>query len=162
MFKIKDSTIHCSRGDRGTVTLKIPIQDANGYIKYKDTSENEYWYNTKSKTLYDSNYEESSISLDTLSMVCYEFQEGDVVIFNIYEKNGYGKQPLMTKETKVTEATESVDILLTEEDTTFGSPVNKATIFWYDITLNDSITIVCYNEDGPREFIEYPAKGDEE
>ena len=162
MFKIKDSTIHCSRGDGGTIALRIPITDANDYIKYKDVSGNEYWYNTKSEVLYDASYKETSVKLDTLSMVYYQFQVGDKITLNIYEKNGYGKQPLMTKEIEVLEAAEVVDIPLTEDDTTFGSPVNKATIFWYDITLNNDLTIVCYDEDGAKEFIVYPAKGDDE
>lgn len=162
MFKILDNTIHCSRGDEGTVILKIPIMDAKDNIKYKDESDQIFWYNMKSKILYDSDYNEVTISIDTLAMVYYQFQVGDKVRFNIYEKNGYGKEPLMTKEIKVTESTESVNIPLSEEDTTFGSPVNKATIFWYDITLNNNLTVVCYNEEGAKEFIEYPAKGDEE
>lgn len=162
MFKIKDSTIHCSRGDSGTITLRIPITDANNYIKFEDSSNKIYWYDTKSDILYNSNYNESSILLDTLNIVYYQFQIGDKITFNIYEKNGYGKEPLLTKDVEVTEITESVNILLTEKDTTFGNPVNKATIFWYDITLNNNLTVVCYNEDGAKEFIEYPAKGADE
>ena len=162
MFKIKDSTIHCSRGDGGTITLSIPITDVNNYIKYKDASGNEYWYDTKSNTLYDSNYEESNMSLDTLSIVLYDFQEGDKITFNIYEKNGYNKSPLVTKETIVEEIVTSIDISLTAENTTFGSAVNKPTIFWYDITLNDDMTIIGYDENEAKEFIEYPAKGDGE
>lgn len=162
MFKIKDSTIHCSRGDGGTIKLRIPITDVNDYIKCEDASNNIYWYNTKNKVVYDSNYNETSMLIDTLKISYYLFQMGDKIIFNIYEKNGYGKDPLMTKEIEVAETTEIVDIPLTEEDTTFGNPVNKATIFWYDITLNSNLTVVCYNEDGPKEFIEYPAKGDGE
>lgn len=162
MFKIKDSTIHCSRGDGGTITLSIPITDVNNYIKYEDTSSNTYWYDTNAKKLYDSNYEESSVSLETLSMVYYNFQNGDKLIFNIYEKNGYNKSPLVTKETIVEEAGISADISLTAEDTTFGNPVNKPTIFWYDITLNDDMTVIGYDEDDAKEFIEYPAKGDGE
>lgn len=162
MFKIKDSTIHCSRGDSGTITLRIPITDANNYIKFEDSSNTIYWYDTKSNILYDSNYNKSSILLDNVNIVYYQFQIGDKITFNIYEKNGYGKEPLLTKDVEVTEMTESVNILLTEKDTTFGSSVNKATIFWYDITLNDNQTVVCYNEDGAKEFIEYPAKGVDE
>lgn len=162
MFKIVDNTIHCSRGDGGTIILKIPIMDAKDNMKYKDGSSNVYWYNAKSKVLYDSNYSEVSISIDTLTIIYYQFQVGDKITFNIYEKNGYAKEPLMSKNVEVKEITESVEIPLTEENTTFGNPVNKATIFWYDITLNSNITVVCYNEDGAKEFIEYPAKGDEE
>lgn len=162
MFKIKESTIHCSRGDSGTIMLKIPITDSNDYIKYEDSSQEIYWYDTKSKVLYDEGYNESSVLVDSLNMVCYQFQIGDKVTFNIYEKNGYGKEPLMTKEVEVTEASDSVNIVLNENDTTFGNPVNKETIYWYDITLNNSLTVVCYNEDGAKEFIVYPAKGVDE
>ncbi len=162
MFKIKDGTIHCSRGDTGTITLKLPITDVNDYVKYKDNSQAIYWYDSKSKILYDSNYNESSINIETLIMVCYQFKIGDKISFNIYEKNGYNKAPLLKKEIILKEESTSVDISLTEQDTTFGKSVNKETIFWYDITLNDSLTVICYNEDGAREFIEYPAKGDEE
>lgn len=161
MFKIVDNTIHCSRGDSGTIILKIPIMDAKDNIKYKDKSGNVYWYNTKNKILYNSNYNESSINIETLSIVYYQFQVGDKITFNIYEKNGYTKDPLMSKEVEVIEITDSVEIPITEENTTFGNPVNKATIFWYDITLNSNITVVCYNEDGAKEFVVYPAKGDE-
>lgn len=162
MFKIDCPTIHCSRGDAGAFTIKIPIIDVNKYIKYKDAAGSIYWYDNKRKILYDSNYEETNIELDTLTMECYQFQEGDKITFNIYEKNGYNKSPLMTKNVFVNEAGESVNISLSEEDTTFGSPINKPTIFWYDVTLNDNLTVICYDEDGAKEFIEYPAKGDEE
>lgn len=162
MFKIKDGVIHCSRGDGGTITLKIPIVDANDYIKYEDTSGNTFWYNTKKKKLYDSAYVESSILLDTLNIVFYQFEVGDKIKFNIYNKNGYDKEPLMSKEVEVEAVTDSVDISLTEENTTFDKAINKPTIYWYDITLNNYMTVVCYNEDGAREFILYPAKGDEE
>lgn len=164
MFKIKDSTIHCSRGDEGTISLRIPITDVNDYIKYQDNSNpvNVYWYDTKNEILYDSDYKESSIQLNTLSIVYYQFQVGDKIRFNIYQKNGYDKEALMSKEIEVIEAAEVAEIPLTEEDTTFGNPVNKETIFWYDITLNNDLTVVCYNEDGPKEFIEYPAKGVDE
>ena len=33
MFKIESNKIHCSRGDAGTITLKVPYTDNNDYIK---------------------------------------------------------------------------------------------------------------------------------
>lgn len=159
MFKIIDSSIHCSRGDAGTVTLKIPITDTKNNIKYKDESGNVYWYDSKNGILYDSNYVETTIVLTTLSMVIYEFQIGDKITFNIYNKNGYNKNILMSKEVHVTAASDSIDIPLLEENTIFVNDINKPTIYWYDITLNDCMTVVGYNEDGAKEFILYPAKG---
>lgn len=164
MFKIKESTIHCSRGDGGTISLKVPFVDANNYIKYEDNevTPNVYWYDNENKILYDSNYNKSSVSLDTLTMVLYQFQTNDKITFNIYAKNGYNKQPVLSKIINVESTSDSVDIALTEDDTTFGAIPNKPTIYWYDITLNDDATVVCYNEEGAKEFIQYPAKGDEE
>lgn len=164
MFKIKDSTIHCSRGDTGAFTLKLPITDVDNNVKYEDTSGNVYWYNIKKNELYDSNYNISDISLETLNIVYYEFQEGDKITFSIYEKNGYNKEPVMTKDINVTAATYGVYVELTEADTAFNSPINKPTTFWYDVTLNDDLTIICYDENDAKEFIQYPAKakGDDE
>lgn len=122
MFKINNGTIHCSRGDAGTITLRIPNK-SGGY---------------------------------------YTFATGDVIKFQVYNKNGYDAIPLVTKIITVSSPSDSVAIPLNEDDTTFGEIPNRATTYWYDITLNDDQTVVCYNEDGAREFIQYPAKGDEE
>ena len=162
MFKIESNKIHCSRGDAGTITLKVPYTDNNDYIKYTDSQENVYWYDLSRKKLYDSDYEESSVSLDTLTEEYYQFEIGDIIKLNIYERNGYDKEPLKTKIIEVEESSDEVLIPMTEEDTTFGEIPNKPVTYWYDITLNDDLTIVCYNEEGAREFIMYPAKGDEE
>lgn len=162
MFKIESSTIHCSRGDAGTITLKIPYTDNHDYIKYLDGSQNVYWYDFNKKILYDEDYEESSTSLSTLTEQFYQFQVGDKVKFNVYERKGYDKEPLLSKTIDVLQTGYEVSIPLYEEDTTFGEIPNKAITYWYDITLNEDLTIVCFNEDGAREFIMYPAKGDEE
>lgn len=123
MFKVEDGTIHCSRGDKGIITLKIPIENEDGF---------------------------------------YIFKAGDQIKLNIYKKKGYSEDPLKIIITDITEECDHVDIYLTEEDTTFGNISNKPVTYWYDITLNDNQTIVCYNEDGAREFIQYPAKGVDE
>lgn len=164
MFKIKESTIHCSRGDSGTISLKIPYVDVNDYIKYEDNeaTPNVYWYDSKNEILYDSDYEESSVSLDTLHIVFYQFQVDDKITFNIYNKNGYDAEPILSKDIIVDATAYSVDIPLTEEEMTFGEISNKPVTYWYDITLNEDATVVCYNENGAKEFIQYPAKGDEE
>lgn len=164
MFKIKNSTIHCSRGDGGTITLKIPFVDVNDYIKYEDNeaTPNVYWYDSKNEILYDSDYEESSVSLDTLHIVFYQFQVDDKITFNIYLRNGYDDEPLLSKDIIVETAAYSIDIPLTEEEMTFGDIANKPVTYWYDITLNEDNTVVCFNENGAKEFIQYPAKGDEE
>lgn len=164
MFKIKNTTIHCSRGDCGTISLKIPFVDVNNYIKYRDNAlvPNFYWYDKENNILYDSEYNKSEISVDTLTMVIYQFKQEDKITFNVYNKNGYNMEPVLSKNIIVESETESVDIPLTEEDTTFGPINNKPTVYWYDITLNNDMTVLCYNEEGAKQFIQYPAKGDEE
>lgn len=162
MFKIESGTIHCSRGDAGTITLKIPYMDNNGYIKYLDGEDNVYWYDKNKKKLYDEDYEESSTSLATLTEQFYQFQVGDKVKLNIYETKGYDKEPLVSKTITIATATYEAMIPLFETDTTFGEIPNKPITYWYDITLNDDLTVVCYNEDGAIKFIQYPAKGDDE
>lgn len=167
MFKIDtEFKIHCSRGDVGNVTLKIPYTDNNGYIKYYEMdglTEVDYWYDTLKKIMYDSSYEKSTKTPSDLTMALYQFQVGDKVKFNIYEKKGYDVEPLLSKEVTISTASDECIINLTESDTTFGEISNKPVTYWYDITLNEDMTIVCYNEDGAMEFIQYPAKsGDDE
>lgn len=163
MFRIRGTTIECSRGDAGTIHLKLPITDVNNYIKYIDTSEKIYWYDSQENILYDSNYEIiEDVKIEDLTLVYYIFQIGDVLELKIYEKNGYDDKPLMIKAITVSKEGESVDIPLTKHDTTFGKPANKEIIYWYDITLNDDLTIICFDENGAKEFIQYPAKGVDE
>ncbi len=162
MFKIdKEFKIHCSRGDAGTITLKIPYTDNNGYVKYLDGT-TIYWYDSAKKVMYDGNYEKVEVSPDELEMALYQFQIGDEVKFNIYEKKGYDIEPIVSKTIQVQQTSDECMIPLYEADTTFGEIQNKPVTYWYDITLNDDLTIICYNEDGAQEFIQYPAKGGEE
>ena len=162
MFKIQNSTIHCSRGDTGSITLRLPYTDGHNYIQYKDVSDNVYWYDPVRKILYDDDYEESSVSLATLTEQLYQFQIGDEIKFNIYEKKGYDKTPLLSKTFVVDTADYELTITLTEDDTTFGDIPNKETEYWYDITLNEDLTVVGYDESGAKLFMMYPAKGCDE
>ena len=93
----------------------------------------------------------------------YEFDVGDIIKLRVYEKNGYTKEPVLEKDFEVDEATEQVNIVLNEEDTLFAPESNKALTYWYDISLNETQTIVGYSsENGPKLFIITPAKGGNE
>ena len=85
-----------------------------------------------------------------------------MVFFNIYEAKGYDAEPLVSKTIELDSEAYEVEIPLTEEDTTFGDIPNKPITYWYDITLNEDLTVVGYNEEGARLFNQYPAKGDGE
>ena len=87
----------------------------------------------------------------------YEFQPEDVITLRIFEKKGYNKEPLLEKSIEVSKIVDEVDLILTEEDTLFCQETNKGITYWYSISLNEDV-IVGYDEDGPKQFIIYPAK----
>ncbi len=87
----------------------------------------------------------------------YEFQPDDVIKFRIYEKKTYN-EPLVEVETKVTQNTKVVNINLTKENTAIGEDINKPVTYWYEISLNETTTIIGYDEDGAKELIIYPAE----
>lgn len=161
MFRIKNSTIHCSRGDSGEISLRLPYTDANDFIQYTDGT-NLYWYDEKKEKVYNINYEETTIAISTLTIVYYKFVVGDKLKLNIYERKGYDKEPVKSVEITITEKSDEAIIPLTESDTTFGEIPNKETTYWYDITLNEDNTVIGFDEKGEKEFIMYPAKGSEE
>ena len=159
MLTTENRTIYCSRGDSGTITLKLPYLDSNGYVMYLDISENIYWYDADNDVLYDSDYNESQVSLSSLTQEFYEFKPNDVITFNIYEKKGFDKPPLLSKNITIDTSSDEATISLTENDTTFGEIPNKEIEYWYDITLNNSQTVIGYDKSGAKLFIMYPAKG---
>lgn len=100
------------------------------------------------------------LTIPLSSTTKYEFEVDDIIKLRIYEKNGYNKEPVLEKDFKVDEATEKVNIVLNEADTLFAPISNKAQTYWYDISLNETQTIVGYTEeDGAKLFIVTPAKG---
>lgn len=96
-----------------------------------------------------------------LSLDDYTFKVGDTIEFRIYGKGQLDKPPVKTKEITVNEAGPSVDIELSCDDTNIGEPSNKKVIYWYEIELNDEMTVVGFDEKGPKIFELYP-KGVEE
>lgn len=164
MFLIKkDGSIHCSRGDTGTINFKMAQADSNGFIKYVENDQKVYWYDDFNNVLYNNSYEiDRNTNINDLSMQFVDFSANDEIKLNIYELKGYTLNPLLTKIIEVPDITDNVDIILTGEDTTLGEQINAPNPLWYDITLNEVNTLVCYNEHGAKEFILYPAKGVEE
>lgn len=87
----------------------------------------------------------------------YQFQPEDIIIFRIFEKNGYTKQKVLEKIYDIEEETTNVNIVLDENDTLFSEKINKPVTYWYEIALNEDKTIIGYDEDGAKRFIVYPA-----
>lgn len=87
----------------------------------------------------------------------YEFQVGDVIRLRIYEKKKYNEPIVEVTKTVETAAT-SVELNLTKENTTIGEDINKPITYWYEISLNETTTIIGYDEDGAKELVVYPAE----
>lgn len=91
----------------------------------------------------------------------YEFQLTDKISFICFEKKGYTKEEVLRKEYTLeeigyTEPTTTVEIPLTAEDTKKFPLTNKAQTFWYDIVLNDTTTILGYDDEGAKIIKVYP------
>ena len=94
--------------------------------------------------------------------VNHKFQAGDVVRIKIYGKKK-AEDVVLEKDFPVTEETESVEILLTKEDTKIGDVISKPKDYWYEIELNplsNPQTIIGYDEDGAKVFKLFPEGAD--
>lgn len=156
MFKIKDNRILVNRGDAGTMVIARPEIDANGYAKYKDSSENIYWYDKTDEILYDNNYNESSVNINSLTVVLQPFSDGDVIRLGVYGENELDSAPYINKEITVVGEQMYVNIPLTSEDTKIGDYINDKTKYWWEVELNGEQTLIGYDEDGPKIFMLYP------
>ena len=82
------------------------------------------------------------------------------------KKKGYTKKEVFRKDYTLrdigyTEPTLCPEIILTEEETKMFPLSNKKQTFWYDLVLNDTTTMLGYDEDGAKKIIVYP-EADEE
>lgn len=105
-------------------------------------------------------------NVKTESEELYEFQLNDKISFVVFEKKGYTKKEIFRKDYKIknigyTESTTSPEIILTKEETKMFPLSNKKQTFWYDLVLNDTTTMLGYDEDGAKKIIVYP-EADEE
>ena len=104
-----------------------------------------------------------TISLNAMSdLAPYTFIEGDIVRLKVFEKKAC-HCVVLQKDVQVTEASETVDIALSGDDTKFGELISKPTDYWYEIELNPESqpqTIVGYDEEGSKVFRLYPEGGD--
>ena len=91
-----------------------------------------------------------------LTIEDYTFQEGDEILFKVYNKKALDKEPLLVNTTIATEGAESVDIVLTSEETKIGQLSNKPIEYWYEIELNGNTTIIGYDDKGAKRLRLYP------
>lgn len=88
-----------------------------------------------------------------------DFTVGQKVIFKVYEPKNV-QNVVIQKEIEVDEICSSVTIPLTEEDTSLGDYINKPVKYYYEISIDDTGTIIGYDENGPKEFILLPEGGE--
>lgn len=91
----------------------------------------------------------------------YEFQPGEVVRFKVFAKKDC-ETIVLQKDFAVTEKTETVLVVLSEDDTKIGDIISKPTDYWYEVELNpddNPQTIVGYDEDGAKVLRLFPEGG---
>ena len=86
----------------------------------------------------------------------YTFQDGDKVVFSVYNKNKMSDNAVLLKEFVVSGSQQSVEINCTKEDTQLGDLINKPVEYWYEIELNNEYTVIGYDEDGAKLLMLYP------
>lgn len=111
-------------------------------------------------------FEYPILNLATQEEEKYMFQLDDKITFVAMEKKGYTKEEIFKKEYTLRELghgqpTETMEIPLTEEDTKKFPLSNKAQTYWYDIILNDTTTMLGYDDEGAKKLIVYPESPEE-
>ena len=96
----------------------------------------------------------------------YIFTPNDKICFTVFEKKGYTKSEILKKEYTLTdlgyvENTTTPELRLTAEDTKKFPLTNKPVTYWYDLVLNETNTIIGYDEDGAKKIIVYPEANEE-
>lgn len=95
----------------------------------------------------------------------YQFQLTDKISFVVKEKKGYTKAEVLRIEKTLSEMgylepTYYPAIPFTSTDTKKFELLDKKKTYWYDIVLNDTTTIIGYDENGAKKLIVYPEAGE--
>ena len=99
---------------------------------------------------------------DDRSGLPYEFQPGDIVQMKIYTKKN-AENVVLQKDFPVVAKTDTVGVVLTEQDTKIGEVISKPTDYWYEVTLNpysNPQTFIGYDDDGAKIFKLFPEGND--
>lgn len=98
-----------------------------------------------------------------LSIDGYVFQPNDKIAFRIYNKGKLNCEPLSETIVIIEETSAVAKIILSSEATKIGNIVSKPVEYWYEVELNDSQTVIGYDDEGPKTILLYPEgeiKGD--
>jgi hypothetical protein len=86
----------------------------------------------------------------------YTFKVGDKIRMTVFDKKGYTRRPILSKEWTVAAATTTPELPLTSTDTKKFEQSNKKITYWYDIVLNDTTTLLGLDDEGAKKMIVYP------
>ena len=91
----------------------------------------------------------------------YTFQLTDKIAFIVKKKKGYTKTEVFRIEKTLAEMgevepTQYPEIQLTEAETKAFDLLNKKETYFYDIVLNDTTTILGYDEEGASKIVVFP------
>ena len=101
--------------------------------------------------------------IDSKTQEKYLFPAGCTVDFVIIRKLGYTlENPLLRKKVYVPEDTTEVEFTLTSEDTKIGDMINKKEKYWYNIVVNDELTVLGSDDNGEKIIIIYPEVGEKD
>lgn len=111
-------------------------------------------YKVIDKTIYMNRGDAANIHIVNKTQA---FENGDFIIFSVCEE-GNLENTLFTKKIYAPEGNNTVDITLDPSDTRSfcESFKNGQKTFWYEIELNEEITLIGYDKDGPKLLILYP------
>lgn len=99
--------------------------------------------------------------IDSKTQEKYLFPAGCWVSFVVVNKKGYTlEKPLLRKKVYVPEDTTEVEFTLTSKDTKIGEMIDKKQKYWYNIVINDDVTILGSDENGEKQIIIYPEVGE--
>lgn len=100
-------------------------------------------------------------AIDLVNNTPYKFKPDDKVSFVVVPKGGYTEGAVLRKDVIVTKQSDGVEITLTSEDTKIGDMIDKYVDYWYNVVLNDDVTIIGSDKNGEKIFRLYPEVGEE-
>lgn len=99
--------------------------------------------------------------IDVKTQEKYIFPAGCWVSFVVVNKKGYTlEKPLLRKKIFIPSDTTEVEFTLTPTETKIGDMIDKKQKYWYNIVINDDITILGSDVDGEKIVMVYPEVGE--
>lgn len=97
-----------------------------------------------------------SLTLSLSDGTSYTFQDGDKVVFSVYNKGKMNDDAVLLKEITVSGSQNSIEINCTKEETKLGELINRPVEYWYEVELNDEHTVIGYDDDGAKLLMLFP------